>query len=287
MDDIIIHPNKYHISITNPKKKHFIFDLDETLGSFSDMYLLWKGIQIIANNSKNDLNPNNETFNDILNLYPEFLRYGITTILEYLHYKQKKGQCGNVYIYTNNQCDPPWIEYIISYLETRFNLKGLFEKPICAFKINNKPIDLRRTMHEKNYSDFLSCTLLSKSAELCFIDDNFFPKMQTDQVFYIQPKPYHHNLDTHDIINRFTKSEINKRTFLISRTELIEWFKKNGSFNKLSKSRIDTERDIEISRKLMYTIREFFYLILKKEKTRRNRSFYSKTKFTRKRNRKF
>jgi hypothetical protein len=287
MDDIIIHPNKYHVSITKPKKKHFIFDLDETLGSFSDMYLLWKGIGDIYKLSRNDIMLNGNLFNGILNLYPEFLRYGITTILEYLHYKKKKGQCGKVYIYTNNQCDPPWIEYIIAYLEEQFNLKGLFEKPICAFKINNKQIDLRRTSHEKNYSDFLKCTLLSKSAELCFIDDIFFPKMQTDQVFYIQPKPYYHSLDTIEIINRFISSDINKHTCLISKIELLEWFKRNGSFTKSTKSRIDAERDIEISRKLMYTIREFFYLILKKEKTRRNRSLYSKNKFTRKHNHKY
>jgi hypothetical protein len=287
MDDIIIHPNKYHISITKPKKKHFIFDLDETLGSFSDMYLLWKGIGVITNNKKNDILLNGELFNNILNLYPEFLRYGITTILEYLHYKQKKKQCGKVYMYTNNQCDPPWIEHIIAYLEEQFNLKGLFENPICAFKINNKPIDLRRTSHEKNYSDFLKCTLLSKSAELCFIDDAFFPKMQTDQVFYIQPKPYHHSLDTNEIVHRFISSDINKNLCIITKIELVEWFKRNGSFNKSTKSRIDAERDIEISRKLMYTIREFFYLILKKEKTRRNRYLYNKMKFTRKRITKF
>jgi hypothetical protein len=247
------------------------------------MYCLWKGIQFISfkNNSKAIFDQT--TFNKIMNMYPEFLRYGITTILEYLYHKKQKKQCGKVFVYTNNQCEPPWIEHILSYFETQFNMKDLFEKPICAFKINNKTMDTRRTSHEKSYGDFLKCTLLSKSAELCFIDDSFFPKMQTDQVFYIQPKPYYHSLDTNEIIHRFISSNINNEEFSILSVELVDWFKRNISFNKSIKTRLDKEFDLEISRKLMYTIREFFYLILKKEKTRRNRSFKLQNKFTRKR----
>ena len=283
MEYITIHPNKYITSISKPRKKHFIFDVDETLGSFSDMYCLWKGIQFISFKNNNKAIFDQNTFNKIMNMYPEFLRYGITTILEYLYHKKQKKQCGKVFVYTNNQSEPPWVEHILSYFESQFNMKDLFEKPICAFKINNKTIDTRRTSHEKSYGDFLKCTLLSKSAELCFIDDSFFPKMQTDQVFYIQPKPYYHSLETNEIINRFISSSINNEEFSILNIELIDWFKRNLSFNKSIKTRLDKEFDLEISRKLMYTIREFFYLILKKEKTRRNRSFKLQNKFTRKR----
>jgi hypothetical protein len=288
MDDITIHPNKYLISTSEPKKKHFIFDLDETLGSFSDMYLLWKGIEFCINNQKriHDSIMDQTVFNFILNLYPEFLRYGITTILEYLYHKKQKKQCGNVYIYTNNQCDPPWVEQIVSYFENQFNLNGLFEKPICAFKINNKTIDTRRTSHEKSYKDFLKCTLLSKTAELCFIDDTYFPKMQNDQVFYVQPKQYQHCLGTIEIINRFVTSEINKRCFLLSYDDLLKWFVEEEAFKPPIKTRLEKEIDVEISRKLMYIIREFFYMILKKEKTKRNRSFKTQRKFTKKRSQK-
>lgn len=280
MDDITIHPNKYIISTTRPRKKHFIFDVDETLGSFSDLYILWKGIQQKDKNKKNNL-MSKVIFNQLLNLYPEFLRYGITTILEYLYHKKKKNQCGNVYIYTNNQCEPPWIELIISYFETQFGLNGLFEKPICAFKINNKHNNSCRTSHEKNYRDFLNCTLISKNIELCFIDDTFFPKMHNDQIFYIQPKSYHHSLSVDEIIRRFIESKIIEEPF-ISANFLKEWFSKHPSLKKTTRSRLEKEIDIEISRKLMSNIREFFYLILKKDKTKRNRPFKSKRRFTRK-----
>lgn len=286
MEDIIIHPNKYIVSITKPKKKHFIFDLDETLGSFSDLYLLWKGVQCINEKNGKKIEIDATLFNEIVNLYPEFLRYGITTILEYLYHKKQKKQCGNVYIYTNNQCDPPWIDLIISYFESQFNLKGLFEKPICAFKINNKHNNLSRTSHEKKYTDFLNCTLISKMAELCFVDDTFFPKMHNDQVFYIQPKPYHHNLSTNEIIQRFIESKINNR-FCISIHSLKDWFHGVSALRPSTKTRSEKETDIEISRKLMCNIREFFYLILKKDKTKRNRPLSIKSKFTRKRMTKF
>jgi hypothetical protein len=286
MDDITIHPNKYIVSSIKPKKKHFIFDVDETLGSFSDLYILWKGIESENEKKGNIIKLDTNLFNEVLNLYPEFLRYGITTILEYIYHKKQKKQCGNVYIYTNNQCEYPWIEFIISYFETQFGLHGLFEKPICAFKINNKNNNTQRTSHEKNYKDFLNCTLISKSAELCFIDDTFFPKMQHDQIFYIQPKPYQHSLNLNEIIKRFVHSRINSQ-FLLSVHFLEQWFDKRVFSKKKEKTRLEKETDIEISRKLMYNIREFFYLILKKEKTKRNRRFCIKSKFTRKRMTKF
>jgi hypothetical protein len=250
------------------------------------MYCLWKGLQTIVLKN-NNIKFDQTLFNEIMNLYPEFLRYGITTILEYLYHKKQKKQCGSIFVYTNNQCDPPWIDLIIFYLENQFDMKGLFEKPICAFKINNKIIENRRTSHEKNYRDFLKCTLLSKNSELCFVDDVFFPKMLTDQVFYIQPKPYLHSLGKNEIIERFIASKLNNTIFFIKPQHLNYLFSSQMQFDKPTKTRSQKEEDIEISRKLMCTIREFFYLVLKKEKTKRNRTFFVSGKFTRKRGSRF
>ena len=82
MEEIIIHPNRFCVSTVRPKKKHFVFDLDETLGSFSDMYILWKGIKHLRESIIFD----KSLFRNIINLFPEFLRYGIATILQYLHH---------------------------------------------------------------------------------------------------------------------------------------------------------------------------------------------------------
>ncbi len=64
--------------------KVLVFDLDETLGDFSDLEMIWNAIQ-----SYNDV-PNDEAlFKELLDLYPEFLRYGIISILEYLFQKKQ------------------------------------------------------------------------------------------------------------------------------------------------------------------------------------------------------
>jgi hypothetical protein len=282
MEEIIIHPNKFYVSSAKPKKKHFIFDLDETLGSFSDMYCLWKGLHHLFKKNSETVMFDKTLFCEIINLYPEFLRYGIATILQYLHHKKTKKQCGNVYLYTNNQCESPWVECIVYFFETQFNIKNLFERPICAFKINNKPFDNRRTSHEKSYGDFLKCSLLPKNAELCFIDDTFFPKMQNDQIFYLQLKPYQHSISVNEIIHRFIASHINKTLFLLRFDEIYQWFQSCGGLERPEKDLCEKKIDIEISRRLMYTIREFFYLSIKKEKTKRNRSHKLLGKFTRK-----
>ena len=57
--------------------KVIVFDLDETLGSFAHLEILWNTLLLY--------NQNNILFNDLLDLYPEFIRYGIINILEYVY----------------------------------------------------------------------------------------------------------------------------------------------------------------------------------------------------------
>ena len=85
-------------SVHNYRKSPIViaFDLDETLGSFTDLEILWKTILSFQKNKPID-------FNKLLDLYPEFLRYGILLILEFIYNKKKKGLCDRVYIYTTDQ----------------------------------------------------------------------------------------------------------------------------------------------------------------------------------------
>ena len=61
---------------TEPKQ--FVFDLDETIGSFSDLYLLFQCIESLQTTYNFTLydNPSDLVY-ELLNLYPEFFRYGI------------------------------------------------------------------------------------------------------------------------------------------------------------------------------------------------------------------
>jgi hypothetical protein len=73
-------------------QKVITFDLDETLGSFGDLYILWDGLQMyIKNNTEpnnEEENPNESMFYMLMDLYPEFLRYGILNILDFLYHKK-------------------------------------------------------------------------------------------------------------------------------------------------------------------------------------------------------
>jgi hypothetical protein len=269
------------------REKHFVFDLDETLGSFSDLYLLYTCLDEInkEENSSMLVEPA-VLIKDLLAIYPEFLRYGIATILNFLYYKKQQSVCGGVHVYTNNQCIPvTWTHFIIEFIEAQYHMPGLFGEIIRAFKINGEIVEHRRTTHAKTYSDLIQCILIPPKTELCFIDNVLFPQMKHRYLLYIQPKPYHHGLNRHTIIDRFLKSTLGQRwsgnVSFDMRLRMILWY--DTRYHELdgpSKTLSETESDLLVSKKLMYHIREFFFLTAKTPKTRKYRSIH--TKFTQK-----
>src|SRR6056300_1524429 len=118
---IQVYKKKYIYKNIN-SKKYVVFDLDETLGCFTDLVALWN---VINNHSYSfsdeKYKSNQDKFNALMDLYPEFIRYGIINILEYLNYKKKYNVFDGVYIYTNNQISKKWSKMIIKYLEYRSN----------------------------------------------------------------------------------------------------------------------------------------------------------------------
>lgn len=231
------------------------FDLDETLGSFADLDILWNALK------KLEIGVD---FNEFLDLYPEFLRYGILPIMEYLYQKKLTGQCSKIYIYTNNQCHSSWSQMIASYFDYKIKTQEpLFDKIINAFKVNNRQIELSRTSHEKTHFDFIKCTLLPKTTEICFIDNSEFDMMKTDRIYYIQPISYYHNLTVHDIADRFFCSPIGQ-PFTQNKGKImnrLEQFKMNR--------RVNDKIDVFVAHKIMYHIKEFFYLTNKRNRTKK------------------
>lgn len=294
-NNIQIYKGKSFVKLPNVNRKStsskiIVFDLDETIGSFGDLDILWRGLLEYTNiNSYFSFNDTQENFNELLDLYPEFLRYGILNILDFLYYKKVKGECDKVYIYTNNQLQKQWTNMIVQYLENKQNVEGLFDNFICAFKINKQIIDPRRTTNNKTYNELIRCLLVPKKTEICFIDNTHYDKMKNDKVYYIQPKPYYHKMKTYEIINRFIHSKFlnlcNTSASTILKTEcsdfLYEWFIKNKSLNTSVKSENEVEIDLVVSKQMMYHIREFFYMITKKNKTVKNINYTIKS-FTRK-----
>ena len=73
--------------------KIVVFDLDETLGYFTELGMLWDTIQHYFNHDLGQL-----TFNKLCDLYPEFFRPHIFTILKFLVMKNKKSNKNKVMI---------------------------------------------------------------------------------------------------------------------------------------------------------------------------------------------
>ena len=229
-------------------QKHFVFDLDETLGSFGEMYEIWKQNQQQSSSEASSI----DFLVKLLTIFPEFLRSGIVSILQFLYQKKKAGLFGHLYIYTNNQCGRKWTENLVHAIEQVAHTPYLFDHIICAFKINNVVIESRRTSHWKTWSDFVRCTLLPTTAHICFIDDTYFPYMKRDRVFYLQPRPYEHSLSMDEIHKRLNENHLEMPESLLLRVFASP-----------------TPYDSSASDRLLFYLNEFFNMSLRRPSTRK------------------
>lgn len=189
--------------------KIVVFDLDETLGYFTEFGIFWDCLTHYSKD-KNELSLTQSDFNDILDLYPEFLRPNIINILNYLKNKKQSSCCHKLMIYTNNTGPKEWAHHIIDYFSKKINYK-LFDQLISAFKINGKVVEVCRTTHNKTHNDFIKCTKLPINSEICFLDDTFYPEMANDNIYYINVKPYYYDLEFDYILDKFSKSDVGKK----------------------------------------------------------------------------
>ena len=273
-DPVIVWKGSYIKNGSNDRlsAKNFVFDFDETIGSFADLDILWRGLL-----ARKYITDTETTFALVLDLYPEFLRYGILTILDFLYFKKRRGECNHVYVFTNNQCPGDWTWRIITYLEKTGHMPGLVDQIIRAFKIDGKIVEKRRTTQTKTFSDFVRCTLLPKNADICFIDNTYFPKMKHARVFYIQPKPYYHSLGLHEILDRLVRSPLGQQIVSVNNGTADQWkqsmwdwcISQGGSCEPRVKTVAEREVDILVSQRLMYYLKDFFYMSMRKPKTRK------------------
>jgi hypothetical protein len=185
--------------------KIVVFDLDETLGYFTEFGIFLDCLKkyLETKNKKNVLTQTD--FNNILDIFPEFLRPNIINILNYLKNKKLDNCCHKMMIYTNNTGPREWSHNITQYFENKIGFK-LFDQIIAAFKINGKTIEVCRTTHNKTHRDFIKCTRVPKNAEICFIDDMYHPHMVNENIYYINIKPYYHDLSFEHMIDIFLES---------------------------------------------------------------------------------
>jgi hypothetical protein len=250
--------------------KIVVFDLDETLGYFTEFGIFWDCLIYYLKN-KNEETLTQSYFNDILDLFPEFLRPNIINILNYLKNKKQSLCCHKMMIYTNNSGPKEWAHHIIDYFSKKINYK-LFDQLISAFKINGKVVEVCRTTHDKTYNDFIKCTKLPINAEICFLDDTFYPEMTNDNIYYINVKPYYHDLKIEYMLDKFSKSDIGKKIinndedFIKIMTDHINLYK----YDCIDKQPKEYEMDKIVGKQIIKHLQEFFNKT-KKNKTVRNK----------------
>jgi len=164
-----------------------VFDLDETLGNFTELYFFWNLLKKYLDNNNLSLN----YLNIIFDKFPLFFRPKLFTLLKNLKYKKIHKYCDHIMIYTNNKYDKIWSNNIKNYINYKLNYK-LFDKIIYAFKIKGITIENNRTSYEKSYYDFLNCTSLPSNTQVCFIDDKEYNYMKHPNVLYINLEPYYY-----------------------------------------------------------------------------------------------
>jgi len=264
--------------------KIVIFDLDETLGYFVEFGMFWDCLNKYFIENVN-YNLNQHDFNNIIDLYPEFLRPNIIPILNYLKYKKESKCCNKLMIYTNNQGTELWANKLIHYFENKIKYK-LFDQIIAAFKINGKSMEICRTTHDKTYNDLIKCTKIPLHAKICYLDDSYFPEMSHKNVYYINVKPYIHDLPFETIISRFVESDLGKKmTEKINKSEFettILKYLNNFSYTYTEKLNEEQELDKIISKQIMIHLQHFFNYSIKNKKTKNKNN--NKNNKTRKKN---
>jgi hypothetical protein len=246
--------------------KIVVFDLDETLGYYTEFGMFWDALNSYIRFYEESIKQgpkdiplsvsDQKLFNKVLDLYPEFHRPNILNILHFLKEKKTSSICHKLMIYTNNQGPPEWVHQIKTYFETKLDYP-LFDHVIKAFKIKGKQIELYRTSHMKCHKDLINCTQIPEDTEICFLDDKFHQGMIHDKVYYINIKPYYHDLSFDEMIERFVKSGLLETKDTDIKSYLLSFLKRfNYTFTKKTKEAQNLDKIL--SKKIMHHLHIFF-----------------------------
>jgi hypothetical protein len=221
--------------------KYAVFDVDETLGYFSQFGAFVDAL----NNYYSDFSRVVfDNFNELLDLYPEFIRPNMIEILKYVSEKRREGACKGIIIYTNNQGPRVWVANISKYFDYKVGTK-VFDHIIAAFKVNGKIVQEGRTTQNKTYDDLVRVANIPKTSEICFVDDLNHPGMRHPNVLYINVKPYVETLPTSTLIKRYLDSNLGKNILPQNREKFSKSIKKRMGVRDDSDYESSTKSQIE------------------------------------------
>ena len=183
--------------MSNKHCKVVIFDLDETLGYFTQLDIFVRCLEKYYNK-----NISNNEFFDIIDLFDKYLRPNILHILKYLKDKKDKNFCSKIMLYTNNNGGKVWPQKLVDYFNYKLDYQ-LFDNVICSFKIRDKIIEPNRTSNNKIYNDVIRCSKIPSNTHMFFLDDKHHEQMIHHNVYYINIKPYVYNYTHNELINNY------------------------------------------------------------------------------------
>jgi len=235
--------------------KIVVFDLDETLGCFTEIGMFWDVLNHLFNV------PAVNTFYNILDLFPDFLRPHILLILQYVIDQRNQQQCHQLMIYTNNQGPRSWVKLISDYFNYKLGVK-VFDQIIAAFKVNGEIVEVKRTTQNKCVNDLFNCTQLSTDTEIFFLDDQYHPLMDQQNVFYITVQPYYFSMPFHEMATQFYNAFLIKEpSNHFNLTEFVSQVKTYMSrypYQVGLKAPLDQDMDKIVGKKLLDYLEEFF-----------------------------
>lgn len=254
-------------------QKVIVFDLDETLGYFTQLGVLFDTIELFTSKEIEF-----SLFCKLFDLYNEVFRVNIFCILNYLKRIKKTGKI-KVMVYTNNQAEKSWCLNIVKYIEQKISYK-LFDHVIHAYKIGNKRIEQCRTSHDKKYSDLIKCGNLHIGSKVCFIDDQFHRHMKHKNVHYINVKPYTFKIQNSEFFDKFFKSDVFTeiiKTYEIKKEDHFKTFIQNHFKNMnfiTERGEGELQANKILTKKIMYHVQKFISkrIITKKKQNKTKRS---------------
>jgi hypothetical protein len=248
----------------NSPKKIIAFDLDETLGYFSEFGIFHDAVEQFTGN----VLTRTQSFK-IFELYEkELVRPKMMSILRTVMGMKRSNIIDYVMIYTNNQGGEAWTYMIKDYFEYKLGMGKIFDKIICAYKImgrRDRQCEDCRTTHSKTYNDLVvNCCKFPKSTKVCFVDDQNHPYMKNHpNVYYLRVTPYIYSLTPQTFIERFLETRLlsakiktlGKGTEFT--THVLRYFNRVGYYNYTPKTTKSLKSDQDVSNKLAVVIRKF------------------------------
>ena len=238
-----------------PNKLALVFDMDETLGYFTQIaiFIDWIEMFITKPNNINEKKLKNEHIFELFDLFPEIFRPGIFHTIDFIKKQKKKKPYLKLMIYTNNMGPKSWAHLIRKYIEKKMGKKLLFDRTICAWKVGNLQYEKCRKTHMKTYEDLKKCGNLGDNDKICFFDDAFHPHMKHSNIDYYHNNKYKVFIPTSLFLSRLSQSKIKDlihnfnafRDFAFKKS-YEKWysFHENKNNNKMKYSKLDFLRKV-------------------------------------------